>query len=67
MAKRHSKDLRTAIQTLLDTEYVTEGETQTGAELIALAIFDQAKNPESPYFGKALDTKKVKRIIPFIY
>ena len=48
-------DLRTAMQALLDREYVTEGETKTGAETIAAAIFSQATNPESPYFGKALD------------
>lgn len=58
MAKKNHTlkgDLRTAIQALLEREYITEGETRTGAETIAAALYQQASDPESPYFGKALD------------
>lgn len=59
MAKKNTHtlkgDLRTAIQALLEQEYITEGETRTGAETIAAALYQQASDPESPYFGKALD------------
>ena len=58
MAKKKSTfkgDLRTAIQAMLDMEYVTEGETKTGAETIAAVLYQQATDPESPYFSKALD------------
>ena len=57
MAKRHNKDLKNAVQALLDRKYLTDDNTQlTGAELIALTLFDQARDPSSPYYGKALDT-----------
>lgn len=57
MAKRHNKDLKNAIQALLDRKYLTDDNKQmTGAELIALTLFDQARDPSSPYYGKALDT-----------
>lgn len=58
MAKRKNvkKDIRTALQMLLDAETVTpEGNTQNGAECIAAALYQQAIDPTSPHWAKAID------------
>lgn len=56
MAKRkHTKDIREALQALLSMEYVENGETLTGAETIAAALYKQATDPESPHYTKALE------------
>lgn len=54
--KALTKDIKTALQMLLDSEHVTpEGQTQTGAEAIALALYQQAADPESRNWSKAID------------
>lgn len=56
MKKKNTKaEIRTALQALLDTEYIEDGKKTTGAEQIAYALFSQAKDPNSPYWSKAID------------
>lgn len=55
MARKHTKDIREALQALLSMEYVENGETLTGAETIAAALYKQATDPESPHYTKALE------------
>ena len=59
MARKSTKtqkaEIRTALQSLLDMEYVENGEAMTGAEQIALALFKEAKDPSSPHWIKAID------------
>ena len=57
MAKRHPKDLKGALQALLDRKFVDSEthQTQTGAELVACVMFAQAQDPTSPHYGKVLD------------
>lgn len=55
--KKGTTDIRTALQTLLAAEHVTpEGDTQTGAEVIACILYQQATDPLSPHYAKAVDT-----------
>ena len=59
MAKRKQQqpitDLRTALQELLAMEYVENGQTLTGAQTIAAALYSKAKDPESPDCMKAIE------------
>ena len=59
MAKRKQQqrttDLRTALQELLSMEYVENGQTLTGAQTIAAALYSKAKDPENPDCMKAIE------------
>lgn len=55
MGKKHTGDLRTALQQLLTVEHIEDGQTLTGAEKVALMLYDQATDPTSPHYTKAVD------------
>ena len=58
MAKRKQQpitDLRTALQELLALEYIEDGQTLTGAQTIAAALYSKAKDPENPDCMKAIE------------
>ena len=58
MAKRKQRpitDLRTALQELLALEYIENGQTLTGAQTIAAALYSKAKDPENPDCMKAIE------------
>lgn len=56
-SKASKGDIRSALQKILDAEYITaEGEKQTGADTIALTLYQQATDPQSPHYIKAVDT-----------
>ena len=48
-------EIRTALQALLDKQYTDDEGTLTGAEKVALALYNQASNEDSPNWSKAID------------
>lgn len=53
--KAKKAEIRTALQALLDKEYTEDGQTMTGAEQLALALFQQAKDITNPHCIKAME------------
>ena len=54
-SRKKKAELRTAIQALLDKKYVVDGEKHTGAELLALNLYQEAMNPDSKNYIRAVE------------
>lgn len=59
-ARSRNVSLRKALQALFDGKYkiddISDGETISGADLLALRLFETAVNPESKNYAKAVQT-----------
>ena len=55
-ARRKKAELREAMQALIDKKYTDETGKHTGAERLAMKIFNEAMAPESKNWSKAIDT-----------
>jgi len=55
MRQKHTADLRQALQQLLTVTHNENGQTLTGAEKVALILYNQATDPTSPHYTKAVD------------
>lgn len=53
--KKRITDLKSALQEIMATEIVEGGQTLTGAQTIAAALYSKAKDPESPDCLKAIE------------
>ncbi len=59
-ARSHNVSLRKSLQALFDGKYkvddIGDGENISGADLLALRLFETAVNPESKNYAKAVQT-----------
>lgn len=59
-ARSHNVSLRKSLQALMDGKYevdnISDGEKISGADLLALRLFETAVNPESKNYAKAVQT-----------